>query len=54
VVVIFAPIGDLQSLALLWGPMCLLYELGIVICRLQPPRPVDEFDDEELDGMIGV
>jgi sec-independent protein translocase protein TatC len=54
VVVIFAPIGDLQSLALLWGPMCLLYELGIVICRLQPPRPVDEFDDSELDGMIGV
>ena len=54
VVVVFAPIGDLQSLMLLWGPMCLLYELGIVICRLQPPRPVDEFDDSELDGMIGV
>ena len=54
VVVIFAPIGDLQSILLLWGPMCLLYELGILICRLQPPRPVDEFDDSELDGMIGV
>jgi sec-independent protein translocase protein TatC len=54
VVVVFAPVGDLQSLALLWGPMCLLYEIGIIICRMQPPRPVDEFDDSELDGMIGV
>jgi sec-independent protein translocase protein TatC len=54
VVVIFAPIGDLQSLLLLWGPMCLLYEVGILICRLQPPRPVDEYDDSDLDGMIGV
>jgi sec-independent protein translocase protein TatC len=54
VVVIFAPIGDLQSILLLWGPMCLLYELGIVICRFQPPRPADDFDDSELDGMIGV
>jgi sec-independent protein translocase protein TatC len=54
VVIIFAPIGDLYSLLLLWGPMCMLYELGILICRFQPPRPVDEFDDSDLDGMIGV
>jgi sec-independent protein translocase protein TatC len=54
VVIIFAPIGDLQSLLLLWGPMCALYELGILICRFQPPRPVDDFDESELDSMIGV
>ena len=54
VVIIFAPIGDLYSLILLWGPMCMLYEMGIVIRRLQPPRPVDEFDDSDLDDMIGA
>jgi sec-independent protein translocase protein TatC len=53
-VVVFSPSADIPSLAMLWIPMCLLYEVGIILCRMQPPRLEPEYDDSDLDAMIGV
>jgi sec-independent protein translocase protein TatC len=38
---------DAFSMIFLWIPMSLLYELGIILCRLQPPRTM--LDLEEPD-----
>jgi sec-independent protein translocase protein TatC len=45
---IITPSPDAFSMILLWLPMSLLYELGIFLCRMQPPRPT--FDEEESDS----
>jgi sec-independent protein translocase protein TatC len=44
---------DALSMIMLWIPMSLLYELGIILCRLQPQRPLD-FDGPESEGMVEV
>jgi sec-independent protein translocase protein TatC len=48
--VIFAgfacPSADAYSMLLLWVPMCLLYELGIVLCRWSP-RAEENYNEEE-------
>jgi sec-independent protein translocase protein TatC len=46
------PSPDVLSMLLLWLPMSLLYELGILLCRMQPPRPV--LDEGESDSGVEV
>jgi sec-independent protein translocase protein TatC len=36
--VIVLPTIDVLTMVLLWAPMCLLYELGIVLCKLSARR----------------
>jgi sec-independent protein translocase protein TatC len=49
---IITPTPDALTMIFLWIPMCLLYELGIIMCRLNP-RPVFE-DSEEPEETIEV
>lgn len=41
---VLTPSLDAVSLLFLWIPMGLLYELGIVLCRLSPRAPVEDLD----------
>jgi sec-independent protein translocase protein TatC len=43
---IFLPAPDLMSIAMLVGPMCLLYELGIFLCIMQPRIEYEDADSE--------
>ena len=39
----------------MWVPMVLLYELGIVLCRMSPRRPLlDLGESEESENLIEV
>lgn len=51
---VITPSTDAFSLLLLWVPMCLLYDLGIILIQMQPPRERFEMEDEETDSLIGV
>jgi len=51
---IITPSTDVPTLLMLWLPMCLLYEVGIWLCKMQPQTLADEMDDSELDEMVGV
>jgi sec-independent protein translocase protein TatC len=42
------PSADAYSMLLLWVPMCLLYELGVVLCRWSP-RPPERTEEEEWE-----
>jgi len=50
---IITPSPDAISMLLLWIPMSMLYELGIVLCRMQPPRSVLD-DDLDSGAMVEV
>src|ERR1700687_812623 len=45
---VITPTPDVVNFSLLWIPMCLLYELGILLCRYN--RRHDEFDIEQPDS----
>jgi sec-independent protein translocase protein TatC len=45
---LITPSSDVQSLLLLWLPLAVLYELGILLCRLSPRRP-SGLDRDALD-----
>jgi sec-independent protein translocase protein TatC len=48
-----SPSTDWVSMVFLWVPMCLLYELGIVLCRWSPRSATrGEFADEGADGQF--
>jgi sec-independent protein translocase protein TatC len=51
---IITPSTDVPTMLMLWLPMCLLYEVGIWLCKMQPQTLADEMDDSELDEMVGV
>jgi sec-independent protein translocase protein TatC len=51
---VITPSTDVANMMLLWIPMCLLFELGIWLCILQPKSLSDEMDEAELDEMVGV
>ena len=53
-VAVITPSTDLPTMMLLWIPMCVLYELGIGLCLLQPKSLSEEMDQAELDKMVGV
>jgi sec-independent protein translocase protein TatC len=48
VAVVFMPTVDPQSILLLWGPMCALYELGILLCIYQGER--EQHIEEKSDS----
>jgi sec-independent protein translocase protein TatC len=50
---IFAVAPDPFSMAILAVPMCLLYEVGILLCRLSP-RPAPELGEVDADEMVEV
>lgn len=50
---LITPSTDVPTLALLWVPMCLLYEVGILLCKMQPRTLADDLDND-LDELIGV
>lgn len=51
---VITPTPDIVNWLMLWLPMCLLYEVGIGLCMLQPKSLSEEMDDAELDEMVGV
>ncbi len=57
VLVVFAaiitPSTDPWSLLLLWVPMCLLFELGIILCVMKPRHELED-ESSESEELIGV
>ena len=51
---IITPSVDALSMLFLWVPMCLLYELGIMLCLWAPKRPTFEFEESESEELIEV
>ena len=51
---VITPSTDAFSMLFLWIPMSLLYELGIVLCRMQPPRPTLDLDVPDSEEMVEV
>jgi sec-independent protein translocase protein TatC len=51
---VITPSTDIANMLLLWVPMCLLYEVGILLCKMQPKSLSEEMDESELDEMVGV
>jgi sec-independent protein translocase protein TatC len=51
---IVTPSVDALSMLFLWVPMCLLFELGIFLIKMQPPRPEFEEDESESGELIEV
>lgn len=50
---VLTPSPDAPTMMLLWVPLCALYEVGILLCKMQPEPPPDRFDDD-LDPLVGV
>ncbi len=53
-VVVAVPSTDFMSMFFLLGPLVLLYELGIVLCRMVPRRPQLEIEVPESEEMVEV
>lgn len=51
---VITPSTDPFSMSLLFGPMILLYELGIWLCKVLPGRPLLEFEAPEPEEMVEV
>ena len=51
---IITPSTDAFSMLFLWLPMCLLYELGILLCLLSPRQPPLEVEVPEPEDMVEV
>jgi sec-independent protein translocase protein TatC len=51
---IVTPSPDALSMLLLWIPMSMLYELGIVLCRLRPPHSAFEDEDSDSGALVEV
>jgi sec-independent protein translocase protein TatC len=50
---LITPSVDVFSMLLLWLPLCGLYELGILLCRLSPRSDLD-VDESESEEMVEV
>jgi sec-independent protein translocase protein TatC len=51
---VITPSTDAPTMMLLWVPMCLLFEVGVILCKMQPQPLPDELDESDLDAMVGV
>jgi sec-independent protein translocase protein TatC len=52
---VITPSVDALSMIYLWVPMCFLYELGIIMIRMSPPRPKwEDADEPESKELIEV
>jgi sec-independent protein translocase protein TatC len=55
IAIIILPTPDGLTMLLMWVPMVLLYELGIVLCRMSPRPPLlDLGEPDESENMIEV
>jgi sec-independent protein translocase protein TatC len=51
---IITPTVDALSMLFLWVPMGFLYELGIVLCAMQPQTPFEDVETPESEEMVEV
>ncbi len=51
---LITPSPDAFSMILLWLPMSLLYELGIILCRMQPPHQTFDEGESDTGAMVEV
>jgi sec-independent protein translocase protein TatC len=51
---VITPTVDALSMMFLWVPMCLLYELGIWLCRFTPRSPEEEWEPADSREMVEV
>jgi sec-independent protein translocase protein TatC len=51
---VMVPSSDAFSMLMLWVPMCLLYELGILLCIFSPRPPAPDWETSESEEMIEV
>ena len=51
---VITPSTDAPTMLMLWVPMCLLFEIGIILCKMQPQSISDEMDESDIDAMVGV
>jgi sec-independent protein translocase protein TatC len=51
---VITPSTDAFSMLFLWVPMCLLYELGIILCKLSPRQPGLDVEVPESDELVEV
>ncbi len=51
---VITPTVDAFSMLFLWVPMGFLYELGIIMCAMQPQTPFDDVETPEAEEMVEV
>jgi sec-independent protein translocase protein TatC len=51
---VITPTPDALTMCFLWIPMCLLYELGIIMCALQPKTPFEDVETPQAEEMVEV
>ena len=51
---IITPTVDAVSMLFLWVPLCLLYELGILLAWFQPKTPFEDVETPESEEMVEV
>ena len=51
---VITPTVDALSMLFLWVPMCFLYELGIILAKLQPKTPFEDVETPESEEMVEV
>jgi sec-independent protein translocase protein TatC len=51
---VITPTPDAMTMLYLWVPMGLLYELGILMCAMQPRTPFEEVETPETEEMVEV
>jgi sec-independent protein translocase protein TatC len=51
---VITPTPDAMTMLFLWVPMGFLYELGIIMCALQPQTPFEDVETPEAEEMVEV
>lgn len=51
---VITPTPDAMTMLFLWVPMGFLYELGIILCALQPQTPFEDVEAPEAEEMVEV
>jgi sec-independent protein translocase protein TatC len=51
---VITPTVDALSMLFLWVPMGFLYELGIILCAMQPQTPFEDVETPQAEEMVEV
>jgi len=51
---VITPTPDAMTMLFLWIPMGFLYELGIVLCAMQPQTPFEDVETPQAEEMVEV
>lgn len=51
---VITPTPDAMTMLFLWVPMGFLYELGIILCAMQPQMPFEDVETPEAEEMVEV